>query len=126
MTASELRYLLAIDELYKDNSAVKQSDLATKLGVSKVSAFNAMERLCEKGFVEKSKKKLALTERGQDLLADYKAIIEFIAEHLAFHCGTVMERAYNDALNATCALSDETRDGIAGFLEKRRGYESRV
>lgn len=129
MTASELRYLIAIDELCQEHVAVKQSDLAAKLCVSKVSAFHATERLCEKGLAEKGKRALTLTESGQSLLFDYRAIIEFMASHLSVHCGVPSETAYQDALNATCALSDETRDGIARFLEKLRtekAHEQRV
>ena len=129
MTASELRYLIAIDELCQENVAVKQSDLTTKLCVTKVSAFNAMERLCEKGFVVKNKRVLSLTESGKSILFDYRSIIEFMASHLSFHCGTPSETAHKDALNASCALSDETRNGIARFLEKLRtekAYEPRV
>lgn len=129
MTASELRYLIAIDELCQENVAVKQSDLAAKLCVTKVSAFNAIERLCEKAFVAKNKRVLTLTESGKSILSDYRSIIEFMASHLSLHCGTPRETAYKDALNVTCALSDETRNRIARFLEKLRtekGYEPRV
>lgn len=125
MTASELKYLIAIDELYKENTEVKQSDLATRLCVTKVSAFNAMERLCEKGFVEKNKRKLSLTESGRSVLSDYQSIIGFMASHLSYHCGVPVETAYQDALNAVCALSDETRNGIARFLEKLQGCDIR-
>ncbi len=129
MTASELRYLIAIDELRQEKVVVKQSYLATKLCVTKVSAFNAMERLCEKGFVTKNKRILTLTESSKSILSDYRSIIEFMASHLSFHCGTPNDMAFKDALNATCALSDKTRDGIARFLEKlqtEKGYEPRV
>lgn len=120
MTASELKYLIAIDELSRENIKVNQSNLAIKLCVTKVSAFNAVERLCEKGFIEKNKRKIDLTERGNYELSDYRSIIEFMASHLYFHCGISSETARRDALNAVCALSDETRNGIARFLEKLR------
>ncbi len=123
MTASELKYLMAIDELSRENVTVKQSDLAAKLCVTKVSAFNAIERLCEKGFAEKNKKMLALTESGRSILSDYRFIIDFMASHLSFHCGTPKETAYRDALNAVCTLSDETRNGIASFLKKLQREE---
>lgn len=84
MTASELRYMIAIDELCQENVAVKQSDLATKLCVTKVSVFNAMERLCEKGFVMKEKRVLNLTENGKSILSDYRSIIEFMGRIYRF------------------------------------------
>lgn len=129
MTASELKYLIAIDELSRENVKVNQSNLATKLCVTKVSAFNAVERLCEKGFIEKNKRKLDLTEKGISELYDYKLIIEFMMSHLCFHCGISMDTARRDALNATCALSDETKNGITRFLKNMRtenGYEQGI
>ena len=48
MSSSELRYLIAASTLAEGGAAVKQKDIAGKLGVSKVSAYNAVERLRER------------------------------------------------------------------------------
>ena len=77
---------------------------------------NALERLKEKGYIEKADRKVALTEKGKEILNEYMTIIDFISAHLALRCGTPRERAYDDALNATCAFSDETRNGVARFI----------
>ena len=79
MSSSELRYLIAANELAEQTENVKQTDVANKLRVSKVSTYNAMERLRDKGFIE--------------------------------------NQAYEDALNATCAFSDATRNGVANFIK---------
>lgn len=116
MSSSELRYLIAANDLAAGGGTVKQTDIANKLGVTKVSAYNALERLKEKGYIEKSDRKVALTEKGKEILNEYMTIIDFISAHLALRCGTPRERAYDDALNATCAFSDETRNGVARFI----------
>lgn len=121
MTSSELKYLIAINELCKDGQPARQSDLSAKLRVTKVSTFNAVERLCEKNFVTKEKARVSLTDSGKEILRDYLLIIDFISTHLSLHCGTPHDRAYEDALSAACAFSDETRNGVASFLQGSQG-----
>lgn len=75
MSSSELRYLIAASTLAEGGAAVKQKDIAGKLGVSKVSAYNAVERLREKGYIEKNERKIGLTERGREALNEYLTII---------------------------------------------------
>ncbi len=48
MSSSELRYLIAANDLAKELQSVKQTDIANRLHVTKVSAYNAIERLREK------------------------------------------------------------------------------
>lgn len=117
MSASELRYLIAANELTDKIAIVKQTDVANKLRVSKVSTYNAMERLRDKGLIEKNERRIVLTERGREVLSEYMTIIRFISAHLSLHCGTSPEQAYEDALGATCAFSDVTRNGVANFIK---------
>lgn len=116
MSSSELRYLIAANELAEQMEIVKQTDVANKLNVSKVSTYNAIERLRDKGFIEKNERKIVLTERGKEVLNEYMTIIRFMSAHLSLHCGTTENQAYEDALNATCAFSDATRNGVANFI----------
>ena len=113
MSSSELRYLIAANELAGETENVKQTDVANRLRVTKVSTYNAIERLREKGLIEKTERKIILTERGKEILSEYMIIIRFISAH----CGTSKEQAYEDALNATCAFSDETRNGVANYIK---------
>ena len=117
MSSSGLRYLIAANELAEEMDSVKQTDLANKLQVTKVSTYNAMERLREKGFIEKNERKIVLTQKGKETLSEYMTIIRFIASHLSLHCGTAPKQAYEDALNATCAFSETTRNGVANFIK---------
>lgn len=117
MSSSELRYLITANELAEQTENVKQTDVANKLRVSKVSTYNAMERLRDKGFIEKNERKIVLTDRGKEVLNEYMTIIHFMSAHLSLHCGTTENQAYEDALNATCAFSDATRNGVANYIK---------
>lgn len=81
MSASELRYLIAANELADQIAIVKQTDVANKLRVSKVSTYNAMERLRDKGLIEKNERRIVLTARGREVLSEYMTIIRFISAH---------------------------------------------
>ena len=129
MSSSELRYLIAANELAEQMEIVKQTDVANKLNVSKVSTYNAIERLRDKGFIEKNERKIVLTNRGKEVLNEYMTIIRFMSAHLSLHCGTTKNQAYEDALNATCAFSDATRNGVANFIKsgmKGAHHEPRI
>lgn len=117
MSSSELRYLIAANELAEQIENVKQTDVANKLQVSKVSTYNAIERLKDKGFIDKNERKIVLTDKGREVLNEYMTIIRFMSAHLSLHCGTTKNQAYEDALNATCAFSDATRNGVANFIK---------
>ena len=117
MSSSELRYLIAANELAEQIENVKQTDVANKLQVSKVSTYNAIERLKDKGFIDKNERKIVLTDSGREVLNEYMTIIRFMSAHLSLHCGTAKNQAYEDALNATCAFSDATRNGVANFIK---------
>ena len=117
MSSSELKYLIAASELEESGETVRQTNIAEKLGVTKVSAYNAVERLKGKGLIEKNERKIALTDAGREALCEYMTIIRFISSHLSLHCGTPKEQAYEDALCAACAFSDATRNGVANFIK---------
>ena len=117
MSSSELRYLITANELAEQIENVKQTDVANKLQVSKVSTYNAIERLKDKGFIDKNERKIVLTDKGREVLNEYMTIIRFMSAHLSLHCGTTENQAYEDALNATCAFSDATRNGVANFIK---------
>ena len=121
MSSSELRYLIAANALAEGGAAVKQKDLAGRLGVSKVSAYNAVERLREKGYIAKTERQVSLTPEGLRILGEYLTIIRFISMHLSLHCGTTPEQAYDDALSVSCAFSDATRNGVASFIRSGMG-----
>ena len=60
-----------------------------------------------------------MTSLGIEVLNEYMTIIGFISQHLERHCKTTKEQAYEDAINATCAFSDTTRNGVATFIKEQ-------
>ena len=116
MTSAELRYLIAIHALYHGEIGVKLTEIAAKMGVSKVSVYRAVERLEKSGYVQRDEKnKVVMTEKGVTVLREYMVIVNFIRTHLEDHCGTPAEIAYHDALGVACAFSDISRGKIAEF-----------
>ena len=92
MSSSELRYLITANELAEQTENVKQTDVAKD-------------------------RKIVLTDRGREVLNEYMTIIRFMSAHLSLHCGTTENQAYEDALNAACAFSDATRNGVANYIK---------
>ena len=117
MTASELRYLIAANELSGNGVGAKLTSIANSLSVSKVSAYKAVERLEAVGYLSHCGKKICVTDKGKEILSEYTLVISFIASHLEYHCGTPKELAYNDALGATCAFSDTSRRNVMVFVK---------
>ncbi len=118
MTSAELKYLIAIDELHNDNAGIKLTDIGSKLNVTKVSVYRAAERLERGGYIRRDeKKKITMTELGYLQLAEYMTIIKWLGAHLEIHCNVPKEIAYKDASGVVCAMSDESRHGLAEFIK---------
>lgn len=120
MTASELRYLIAIDELKEKETGAKMTAVASNLNVSKVSVYKAVERLEAAGLVTHNGKRILISEKGRGLLEEYLVLMGFIHNHLKIHCGTPDDIAYNDALNTVAVLSDVSRSSLASFIKNMR------
>lgn len=119
MTSAELKYLIAVKDLIDINNkkGVKLTDVAIKMGVSKVSVYRAMDRLEKSNYVTRDEKgKIVILDYGYNQLEIYLKLIGFIRKHLEVHCNTPNDIALNDAIGAVCALSDESRNGIARHM----------
>ena len=113
MTSAELKYLIAIEELYDGINGVKLTDIAAKVYVSKVSVYRAVERMHKNGYVERNdNNKVVLTDFGKKELVVYKKTLRFFEEQLEKICYISSDIAYADALCLACALSDISREKI--------------
>ena len=119
MTASELKYLIAANELSDNGNGARMAAMAARLGVSKVSVCKAVERLTESGYLCQNGKRVLLTERGIEEIADYMIVVDFIGNKLQRHCNTPKETAFIEAVGATCALGDESRKRVLAFAKKQ-------
>ena len=79
-----------------------------------MSAYNAIERLREKEYIEKNDRKIVLTDRGREVLNEYMTIIRFMSAHLSLHCGTTENQAYEDALALGEGMYGEMAERIMG------------
>lgn len=118
MTVSELKYLLAVDEISSRESSVSLVAVSKKMNVSKVSVYRGVERLVGNDYITRDSKKITFTEKGKSALSEYKIVIGFIRKHLEEHCGVAADTAYNDALGCACSFSDDSRKGIVEFMER--------
>lgn len=121
MTSSELRYLMAINELYDGTKGVKLTDIAARTGVTKVSVFKAAERLEMDGCIKRdAKNKVVMTPRGHEQLKKYGVLIDWLAGHLERNCKVPADIARHDAAGAICAFSGESVDALTDFIAKER------
>ena len=87
LTASNLRYLLAIRELNRDNSGIRCVDIAAVLGLSKPSVHSMMNSFRKMELVQKDRYgKVYLTPKGADTAERYsvyyKAVYAFLTSRL--------------------------------------------
>ena len=122
MTSADFKYLVASKQLYdaiEDTSiGIRLTEIAGVVKVSKASVSRAIDRLEKGGYIRKNdKNKIVITEYGFAQLAEYSIMIEWLCCHLQYHCNIPEEIARIDAINAACAMSDESRHGLAEFIK---------
>lgn len=121
MTSAELKYLIAIDELYNGTAGIKLTEIAAKMGITKVSVYKAAVRLENSGYIERDEKnKIIMTDYGYAQLGKYNALIGWLCSHLQMKCGVSADVAYTDAIGAACAFSEESRTALAEFIKNAR------
>ena len=122
MTSADFKYLVASKQLYdarEDKSiGIRLTEIAGVVKVSKASVSRAIDRLEKGGYIRKNdKNKIVITEYGFAQLAEYRIMIEWLCSHLQYHCNIPEEIARIDGINAACAMSDESRHGLAEFIK---------
>ncbi len=117
MTSSELKYLLALDGLFDGIHGVKLVDVANVLGVTKVSAFKAVQGLQQSELVARdAKSHVIITEKGNEVIRGIAVTVAHIADYFERFCWIDEKTAHAEAVNAVCALSDETRATLAKVI----------
>ncbi len=109
LTASNIRYLLAMRELSSDLSGVKSKDIAASLGLSKPSVHNMMDTLTDMGLVSKNAYGAAfLTEQGIALADRYSKCYDIFYSLLSQYPGSI-----ENLSGVVCyLLSQMTENGI--------------
>lgn len=113
MTASEYRYLQAIDQIQKEKGKVIMTDIAVKLTYARASVYKKLLSLEQQGFIVKNEGKLImLTKKGK---AEYDVVGTFAdkcADILSQHTGLNKKFLLHDAVNMACALSLRCRNAL--------------
>lgn len=122
MSASELKYLLTIQDLCSTGQPTKLTTIAEKMYVSKASVSHALDRLDLRGYLFRDKKYISISEKGKEALAEYNLIIGFISKHLEVQCKVSPQIAMKDAISVACVFSEQSRKGIADFMQKAKEY----
>ncbi len=117
MTVAELKYLLAINELYDGTVGVKLTAIASKMNVTKVSVHRAVERMDKNGYTKRDEKnKVIISEYGYEQLQLYYIIMQWISNHLREKGGIPEDIAIQDAINVVCSLSNVSHKVIADMI----------
>ena len=108
LTASNIRYLLALNELNRDGAGAKSSEIAKYLGVTKPSVHTMIKKFCEKGYVTKKKyESIHLTAWGKQLAQQYAERYERLYDRMERSLGLTPE----DCRRAVCAILAQTCPG---------------
>ncbi len=117
MTYSEMKYLIAVHELQKEKHDVKLTEIAEKIGVTKVSVYRAAERLEKNGYIKRNERnKIMMTEVGIQSLSDRLELAEYMRTNLEAYCGASGISAHEDALGIVCALGEATREKLLDII----------
>ena len=118
MTSAELKYLIAISELYDGVAGVSLTAAAEKMQVTKASAHKSVMHLEQCGYIRHNEKnKIIVTESGYERLEKYGMLIGWLTGHLQKNCHV---SAKNDAIGAVCAFSEESIQGLTSFIASTR------
>lgn len=119
MSSSMLKYLIAAESLCDDENGVSLTALALKTGVTKVSAYRAVDRLETGGYmVRDGKKKIFLTRKGIESLRTYMREVYVLRDVFMKICKLPRYAAYHEALKAVGALSGKSLEALTDFFEK--------
>ena len=120
MSASELKYLIATHSLSKEGIGARLTDIADKLGVTKVSVYRMSERLEAGGMMARGEhSRIFLTERGKKQLDEYMLCVDFVRNALETCCLTPKNAAFADAVGIVCAVGEHSRSALLSYLRKK-------
>lgn len=111
-------YLETIFIITKQKGAVRNADIAAKLGFSRPSVSIAVKKLAAEGFVTIGENSLiTLTEKGTDIA---RSVYEkhLILTHILKSLGVSDAQAENDACRLEHSLSDESFGRICEYYLK--------
>jgi DtxR family Mn-dependent transcriptional regulator len=120
MTESLEDYLEMVSFL-SDEGAVRVTDIASRLGVSKPSVLNALKTLEEQGLLEHGHYQgVTLTQRGKQKASEIRKRHYFLTDFLVTLVGVSSQIAERDACKMEHVLSPETLKKMQELMEKKQ------
>lgn len=105
LTAANIRYLLAIEELDRDGRGVRCVDVAQTLGITKPSVHSMVDTMKDMGLLEKPRYGvIRLTDQGRSTADQYQEYFQLICRHFS---PLLPQR--QDVLAASLALLSELK-----------------
>lgn len=120
LTASAIKYLLAISGLCRDGKGVRCVDVSTELNVTKPSAHHMIQSLCDAGLAERERYgAVYLTDEGREAAALYGSCYETLFSQIKSAVGA------DDAAcrNAACAALEQVADHMPQLAAGYPGTE---
>ncbi|MDR2552969.1 MAG: metal-dependent transcriptional regulator [Treponema sp.] len=118
MTESLEDYLEMVSFL-SDDGAVRVTDIAARLGVSKPSVLSAVKTLEKQGLVEHGHYQgVSLTQRGRQKAAEIRKRHHFLTDFLVRVVGVNAQTAERDACKMEHVLSPETLKKMQDLSKK--------
>lgn len=126
LTASNIKYLLAISDLSREGAGVRCVDISKTMSVSKPSVHKMMDTLKRMELIQKGEYSVVyLTEAGQTLAAQYDRQFQALFQML-----TALLQTENGVRNIVCTLladlAPDCLDEICRKLDQRREENSHV
>lgn len=113
MTASEYRYIQAIEQIRKEKGKVIMTDIAQKLTYARASVHKKLLSLEQQGLISKSDGKLiSVTKKGTDEYECLRRFSDVCADMLAERTGLDRKFLVHDAVNMACVLSSRCRNAL--------------
>lgn len=107
LTQANIRYLLAIEALDRDDSGVRCVDVAQALGITKPSVHSMMNTLKQMSLLEKSHYGMIhLTDKGKQVAQRYQGWFQSISHHFQ-----PLLTSEQDVNLVACALMAELPEG---------------
>ena len=117
MTASEYRYVRAIEQIKREKGRVIMTDIAEKLSFARASVYKKLLSLEQQGIVAKEDGKyVVVTPKGEAEYRDVSELVGICAVMLADNTRNNKKFLGHDAVNMACALSARCKNAlIANF-----------
>lgn len=117
LSYAQKKYLFAIYKLGQNGGAVKSSEVAKLVGVSKASTAIMTEKLAESGYIEKEYYgRIALTESGIKAANQIFTNCIIIRDFLKSTLGLDEKTADEDAVQISVHVSEKTVSRLSEFI----------